>query len=378
MASIRKRNGSWQYRISYKDLDGKYKEKSKSKFRTKKEAQLAAEKAERQLNKQLETNAVMDIDAPFWDYFTKWYELYKAPHVSPVTLKTYETTSRIVAVYFGDLPLSKISIDKYQLFINEYGENHSIRSVRKAHAQLKACIQYALHTGYITTDITFKVKMTGTAPQDENKKFLNEVDVKKLIATIMKDYDGSQTASAMILFALSTGCRLGEVFALTEDCIDWKKKTVKIKRSWDYKDTHTFIKTKTKASVRSIAVDKETLAVLDAIIKHYKKEALKIGIRKENKFVFLTRLFKQMSYRRVNEILKEKCLEAGIKVISFHSLRHTHASLLLLKGADMQFVSKRLGHNSVLITMEVYAHVLKEMEDIGNDQVDHLASEIYK
>lgn len=378
MASYRERNGSWQYRISYKNLDGEYKEKSKSKFRTKKEAQIAAGKAERQIQKQLETNSLTDRDVSFRDYFIKWYELYKGPHVTPVTMKTYRTTSRIVATYFQDTPLSKISIDRYQLFINEYGENHSLRSVRKAHSQLKACIQYALHTGHIMTDITFKVKMTGTAVQDENKKFLDEVDAKKLIATITKDYDGSQTADAMILFALATGCRLGEVFAITEDCLDWKKKTVKIKRSWDYSDTHNFIKTKTESSVRTIAVDKETLVVLDTIIKHYKKLALKIGVRKYNKFVFVTRLFKQMSYRRVNEILKEKCVEAGIKVITFHSLRHTHASLLLLKGSDIHFVSKRLGHSSALVTAEVYAHVLKEMEDKGNEQVEFLASEIYK
>jgi integrase len=53
---------------------------------------------------------------------------------------------------------------------------------------------------------------------------------------------------------------------------------------------------------------------------------------------------------------------AGVKRISFHGMRHTHATLLLLAGVNIKAVSVRLGHSSIQITLDTYAHVLPEME----------------
>jgi len=46
-----------------------------------------------------------------------------------------------------------------------------------------------------------------------------------------------------------------------------------------------------------------------------------------------------------------------------HDLRHSHASILINKGANIIAVSKRLGHSSVEITLKVYTHLMKESED---------------
>lgn len=53
---------------------------------------------------------------------------------------------------------------------------------------------------------------------------------------------------------------------------------------------------------------------------------------------------------------------AGVKRISFHGMRNTHATLLLLAGVNIKAVSVRLGHSSIQITLATYAHVLPEME----------------
>ena len=52
----------------------------------------------------------------------------------------------------------------------------------------------------------------------------------------------------------------------------------------------------------------------------------------------------------------------GLKRITFHGLRHTHATLLLLAGVNVKAVSARLGHSSIQITLDSYAHLLPEME----------------
>nr|WP_329600455.1 tyrosine-type recombinase/integrase [Lysinibacillus sphaericus] len=79
-----------------------------------------------------------------------------------------------------------------------------------------------------------------------------------------------------------------------------------------------------------------------------------------------------MSYKAVtNEGAKKllrKTLDAlEIEHISNHGLRHTHASVLIYKGTNFHSVSKRLGHSDIQTTLDHYAHVLKEMEERGEE-----------
>ncbi len=77
----------------------------------------------------------------------------------------------------------------------------------------------------------------------------------------------------------------------------------------------------------------------------------------------------------VNSRLKALCQKAGISVISLHSLRHTHASLLIYAGVSIASIAKRLGHSSVTTTQETYLHIIRELENQDNDKiVRHLAS----
>lgn len=379
MASFEKRGKTWQYKISYKSEDGKYKTKSKSGFRTKAEARVHAEEAEKQLKKKQSNGIDVADDPTFLEYFNYWYEIYKEPHISDITKRKYETTKRHMEKYFGNLKLKQINMDRYQKFINDYGAVHALASVKKTNHQLKSCLNHAEHTGMIMNNPTYKVKVIGLPGKDESKKYLDQVDAKKLNKALLDGYDGSQTGRAMCLFSLATGCRLGEVMALTEDCIDRTNKTVTIKRSWDYNITNDFIETKTPFSVRTIAIDSVTIKVIDKCIAHNKKLALKTGKRNNKQLVFLTKHFSTISPNGVNNALKKALRRGGIeKQITFHSLRHTHASLLILNGVDLSFIAKRLGHSSSVITAEVYTHVLKELEDKGNEQVENLASTLYE
>lgn len=64
----------------------------------------------------------------------------------------------------------------------------------------------------------------------------------------------------------------------------------------------------------------------------------------------------------INDYLEKCCKKANIKVISTHSLRHTHASVLLAKGVSMISISKRLGHSNLATTQKVYSHITEELE----------------
>lgn len=377
MAAYRKLKTGWQFRVSYKE-NGKYKEKTGNGFKTKTEAKLHAEKIEQQLKRQERNGSTASNDSTFYDYFKEWYSIYKEPHISDITKRKYETTQKQVQNYFGALKLKDLKIDHYQKFINDYGSTRALSSTRKINHQLKSCLNHAEHIGLIESNPTYNVKLTGNAAKEETLKYLDESDVKKLTKALLQGYNGSQTGRAMCLFALNTGCRLGEVMALTEDKIDRKKMIVTIDRSWDYKITQTFSSTKTDSSVRKIAIDQQTINIIDTCSNYYKKMALRTGQRNTKNLIFITKDFSPISSNGVDHALKKALNRAGIKkVITFHGLRHTHASLLLLNGIDIGFVAKRLGHKNTIITSEIYAHVLKETEDKGNNEVALLAKNIY-
>ena len=75
-----------------------------------------------------------------------------------------------------------------------------------------------------------------------------------------------------------------------------------------------------------------------------------------------------------NSRLKTLCKLANIPMISIHSLRHTHASLLIYASVSVASIAKRLGHSSVTTTQETYLHIIRELEDQDNVKIiDYLS-----
>lgn len=122
MASFRKRNDKWEYRIRYKEM-GKYKETSKGGFKTKKEAQLAAAKIEEKL---VNGSNIQDGKITFNEYLYEWLNVFKKGNVAPRTYMVYEKNIRLhILPVFGELKLKDLTRIKYQKFINNLLEKYS-------------------------------------------------------------------------------------------------------------------------------------------------------------------------------------------------------------------------------------------------------------
>ena len=147
--------------------------------------------------------------------------------------------------------------------------------------------------------------------------------------------------------------RFAECLGLTWDSVDYDNKVLSVDKTWNYKTNLDFSATKTKSSIRKIPLDDETLKLL----KSYQKEHWIHN--KEN------RVFSNISNNAVNKTLRRI---VGRNVHA-HSLRHTYASFLISKHIELLSISKILGHENMNVTIEVYAHQLKELEEASNSEV---------
>lgn len=374
MASIQKMKNGWRYRVSYKE-NGVYKTKTKGGFRTKKECELAAAELEKKLHAGYDISAA---DQFFPEYMRNWYEIYKKGKYSKGHEHNIELSVRLVEEHFVGVRMKDLTRDMYQRFLNTIGEKYTTATVRKRHTYIKECIKAALEDQVITRDPTYKVIVKGKKEEkSEELKYLSFEEVKKLVFEIKKDMRPRYISRYIILFAIATGCRFSEIMGLTWDCVDFKNQIVTIDKAWDFKDKKDFGDTKNFASKRTITIDKATCEMLKEIKKFQNEHALKTGLRNTKNLVFVNTTMKIISHNAVNKTLKSLCRKIGVQEITTHCLRHTHASMLLYKGVNIKYLSRRLGHSDITTTLQTYSHIIDELEQKGSRQVDETMSEIF-
>ncbi|NPV08146.1 MAG: site-specific integrase [Anaerolineae bacterium] len=160
--------------------------------------------------------------------------------------------------------------------------------------------------------------------------------------------------------AIVTGCRSGELRALTWDEVDLEAGTITVGQTLHRLDGQYIVTApKSEASVRTLAVGSEGLRALRRQRAQQAEWRLRAGPAWEGTdFVFTTRAGAPLHRSTPLNALKRECRRLGVPTLAVHDLRHTSASLLLSQGLPVPLVSQRLGHANPSITMSVYAHVI--------------------
>jgi len=368
MASFRKRNDLWEYRVRYKE-GAKYKEKSKGGFRTKKEAQLAAAKVEESLSQGIK---IQNEDMLFKKYIIEWLEIYKKPTVKKITYSLLERTVRNNLIpKFGEYKLKEINRMDYQRWLNTLVENYSLGTIRRIHSIMNSSINDAvLDYRILPYNPLQKIKIPHKE-ENEKVKYFSTDDLKKLLLHLKTTPHGkykilNQYYSLFYLMS-TTGIRIGEALALKWDDIDFVNKKLTVNKTLVYPtNSEPYIsKPKTKSSIRDILLDDHTIDVM----KKHKINQKEVCLRYINyKSSPDNLMFHQHDgrYLRTNvtrDYFKEKCKHVGIEILSPHALRHSHAVHLLESGANIKYVSQRLGHASIKTTADTYIHITNKLED---------------
>ncbi|MGE7613477.1 tyrosine-type recombinase/integrase [Paenibacillus sp. NPDC101420] len=374
MASIKKQTTGWEYRIRYKDpITQKFKEKSQRGFDTKKEAQIAAVAAERRMAEGYE-----QTDLPLIDYLEQFVQEYKVGTVRRNTLLQHQNNiSNHIKPYYQAMMLKEVKPIGYQKFLNHLADQgYSKSTIQIIHNTMNGALEKAVILGKLEKNPCKGVTIKGGV----KTKSLKYIESEDIPAFLQNAHQYGYIYWIFYKVLIETGMRKGEAAALTWDDIDLKAGTINICKTLDFSaedEATLFGDTKTFNSQRTIKISQSIISDLKQHIKYqnqnklawkgsYKHKLNLVLCRDDGNFMPKSSLFNSFS-----RILKR----IGHPPMPIHSLRHTHAVLLLEAGNDMKYVQERLGHGSITITSDVYSHISKKIEESSMEKYEaHMRS----
>ena len=251
------------------------------------------------------------------------------------------------------------------MFITDYGKHHAKSTVSKYNSLIHACVKDAIYDGVIAKDFVQNTNIVFNRKKTRVIDYLSIDEMNRLVNYILKTKNPNFTSKYMILLAIYTGARLGELQALTWKDINFNFKTISITKSW-HEGLQKFKDTKNESSKRIIRVNESVLTVL---------KDLKL---KNKDMVFKNQYSTVPTSSGVNKTLREclKACEIDKPSFHFHSLRHTHVAFLLSKGIDLYIISKRLGHSDISTTSRVYSYLIDEYKMKSDNEIESALSTI--
>lgn len=343
---------------------GKKSQTTRSGFTTK----AAATAERRKIQAKVANGSYWDIDnitAPqtVGDLFDEFIKL-KSQSIRSSTLRNYKHAKN----HFKDIlnvKLDKLSTNDVLNIVEKSKPLLSTPVLNHYLATIKAAFKYALNQGYIKRNLLAQIPRIYS---DETKSKKLKVYTKEQLEDFLqkiKDYNFKFYVLSRVI-AMS-GMRIGEVCALSWDDVDFENNTLTVSKTITRNgSTEVVGAPKTKASFRTIPVDKETMNVL-SLWKHENPGSVNVFQGNTSAGCYETRAFRDGLKRFYDK-------HPELPRLKPHDLRHTHASLLFANNVNPKVIQQRLGHESIEITLDVYVHLYEDND--GTDEIINVLNNI--
>ena len=313
----------------------------------------------------------------FVDYAEHWIETYAKAHCKYSTLKTYEGVlgKHLIPAFSGKL-LDEITRQDVADLINKKlaspshrGKPTSRGTVRNILAPLREMLNHAVDSGILVANPANRagryMKEKKAAKTNRMKlDALNREEVQTLLDAAAKQ--GFATYAVM-LTAVRTGLRMGELFGLQWGDVDFNSRFLEVRRNI----TRGRIETPKSGQLRRVDMSKQLAADLKELSRQKKAEYLQKG-EPMPEWVFVNSdgtPLEQNNFRK--RVFTGLLAKAGLRQVRFHDLRHTFASLLLQQGESPTYVKEQMGHHSIQVTVDIYGHLIPGSNKQAVDRLDY-------
>lgn len=360
---VRKKGSTWYYYFEAGKVNGKRKKIERKGGSTKKEALEALRKAIIEFENT--GNYIQESNISVSDYFDYWFKEYVMLNCK---FNTQDYYKRIINNHIkkdlGMYRLKQVTPSILQEFINlKFRNGLSKSSLSNMRGILTKSFRMAVYPyQFIKSNPAEYIQLP---KYDEIKKDAIKLKIITIdeFERILKRFPEGSTFYIPLQIAFHTGMRAGEVCGLTWDCVDFSNNTIRVEKQLlsKGKGIHELASPKTATSNRTIAIGKTLVDILKKHKINQSKHRLEYGeLYKNSNFVCTKENGDCVTTDSIKYLSRVINYELGIN-FKFHSLRHTHATMLLESGAIPKDIQERLGHSKLATTSDTYSHVTNKM-----------------
>ena len=302
-------------------------------------------------------------------YLSSWLDADTG--ISPKTRERYlQLAERQIIPHLGTAQLQKLRPAQVSGWHTDLlNTGLAARTVGHAHRVLHRGLERAVTLEIVSRNVAHAVpppKVNAAEIETLSPHEIPEVRTKLAGHPILPVFD----------LAIGSGMRRGEICGLLWDDVDLSRGIVRVERSLEQTAGGVRVKPpKTKHGRRTIALPK---TATEALREHWRAQcALRlqrgIGRPSATDYVFPSPASETFAFRSpdaLSDAWRDAVHWRKLPKVTFHSLRHSHASVLIAAGVDELTVSRRLGHANASITLNVYGHLIERNEDKAADALD--------
>lgn len=387
----RKRGKYWEYEFDAAKVAGKRNRISKSGYKTKAEAIAAGAAAMAEYN----SSGIKFIpsEMSYADFLDYWMESYCLITLKKTTLDNYKKRIKShIKPSLGAYKLTSLTTAGLQKFINsKIDAQYSLNTLSVLRGILTGSLQYAVRQNMLKSNPAREIRIP-TERSTESLQ-LRSAPHKYLppdvIEKIFERFPEKHPSHIPLMLGYRCGLRLGEAFAITWDCVDLEKGQIYINKQvqWNPAEQWWFFTNPKFNSFRTIDLDNSLLELLRRERKRQDKDRAyyedMYTVYYENDVRGLVTSPDQASsatpielmlVRQDGSYIQARTMqhassvihyELGVKDFTFHSLRHTHATMLAEAGMPQKYTQQRLGHKDISVTLKYYTHLTDKMSEIG-------------
>ena len=401
---------TYEYRFETAPVGGERKWLSKGGFLTEEEAKEAGIEAWKRYCLCGLSERPSDIS--YADFLDEWMEKECKYNLKETTLLNYRKRIRIhIKPELGTYQVRRLSRDRLQKFLQDkYNDGYSKNTLSTLRGIVSKSMSYAVNCGLISISPAHNLRiprceLTAVPTRTDPHSYLPKDTMRRIFERFP---EGSSSYIPMMI-GYRCGLRIGEVYALTWDDIDLKNKKLTVSKQIQWKSLPRteeekqrsngskyaaagfwYFSTPKCGSSRTIDMDS---FLTDLLLREHNRqvraavyfdERYKRYYEDSSKRITTNPIDKEVDFvcRRENgEYINLRTMQHTTTVIheqlhlpefDFHSLRHTHATMLVENGAPLKYVQRRLGHKKIDVTMNIYQHLTEALREKGNAVIENM------
>lgn len=325
----------------------------------------AAERIERELQRKVDQGVTRDERVTVATALARWVE-HVEPGLSPGTAEGYHRIiDKTLVPELGNLPIEKLTIHHLDALYGKLARRGlGASAVRHVHAVAHSTCAQAVKWGWLRSNAA-----ASASPPPVRRKELEIPTAEEISALYAWGLQHDPDVAVLVRLAAGTGARRGEIDALRWTSIDVDTRQVTVSRNRIAVKGQVVEKSTKGRRSRSFGIDGETTAILRAHRARELEKALKFGVPFARDAPVLTGLPGEHWYPDTLTARYRRASKAVGVTTRLQDIRHWHVSELLAAGVPVIEVSRRVGHASPKMTLDVYGHLIHSRDELATSTI---------